>query len=163
MNGKRIGTGMALLIAGSAMVHEAAAREVLSPTAVRPQTVNSELLKVEDLTFGVAADLYRETCFAKSISSDVGDFGPFNDTNFQVCVNGSAGGIQGKAQCKISPKGGISQLAKVSRASGNGNLRAYVLFTEVNAPGFEKYDSLEFCTQANGTTLNPTVTKILDQ
>jgi hypothetical protein len=155
---------MALLIAGSGMVDDAMARDVKSQQQSRPLADSPELLKFEDLGSGIAADLYRETCFARSITADVGDIGDFFDTNFQVCVNGSAGGIEGQSSCKISPQGGISPDATVSRSTAtNDNLRAYVLFTEVNAAGPEKYDSEEFCTRADGTTVDPEVVIILDQ
>lgn len=164
MDTKRILTGMAVLLAGSAMVQGAAAREVLSPTAVRSQAVQAQFIKAEDLTFGKAADLRRVECHAQKISADVCDQGPFNDTRFLVAVVGSGGGIEGKAQAKVSTPGGCSGLVSVSRAAGNGNLRGYILYTEVNAPGFEKYDSLVFCTNADGSTENPTTYQlILDQ
>lgn len=164
MNTKSILTGTAVVLSAWAMVPEAGAREVLSPTAVRSEAVQAQVLFAEDLASGEAADLYKAKCNARKISADVGDQGPFFDTNFQVAVVGSAGGIEGKTSARISPKGGISGLASVSRSTvTNGNLRAYLLYSEVNAPGFEKYDSLAFCTNANGTTENPAITKILDQ
>lgn len=165
MDTKRILTGMAVLLAGSAMVQGAAAREVLSPTAVRSQALSAQLLKAEDLTFGEAADLYKVKCNARKISADVCDQGFVFDTIFQVAVVGSAGGIEGKAQAKIANKGGCSGLASVSRSTAtNGDLRAYNLYTEVNAPGFEKYDTAVFCTNADGSTEDPSIFQlILDQ
>lgn len=161
-------TAIAVLMAGSTLVQDAAARDMLSPGAGRSQAAQTKaaqakVLFAEDLGSGEAADVYKVKCNARKISADVCDIGPFFDTSFQVAVVGSAGGIQGKAQAKVAPIGGCSTLASVSRAVGNGNLRAYNIYTEVNAPGFEEYDTLVFCTNANGTTENPVITKILDQ
>ena len=158
---------MALLITGSGMVSDAMAREVKSPSpnAIRSQTqIGAQTFIVEDLGSGVAADLYRLTCNARSVQADVKDIGNFFDTNFQVCVIGSAGGIEGKASCRISPQGGLSGVASVSRSTAtNGDLRAYALYTEVNAAGFEKYDTVQLCRNADGTFENPVIVKILDQ
>jgi hypothetical protein len=156
--------GIALLIAGGVTVPDVMAREVKSPssTAVRSHFAGQVILP-GSLGFGVAADVYLDTCFAKSISADVRDAGPFNDTNFQVALIGSGGGIEGQSSVRISPQGGLSGLASVSRFSGDGSLRAYKIITEVNALGSENYDTLQFCTQANGTVVDPTVVQILDQ
>lgn len=155
--------GISLLIGATAP--SVMAREMLSPssTAVRSQAA-AKIYIIEDLGFGVAADLYRVTCFAKSVQADVGDHGPYYfDTSFQVAVIGSAGGIQGKSSVRISPKGGVSGVAKVSRFSGNGPLRAYILYTEVNAPGPEEYDTVQLCQRADGSYVDPVTTLILDQ
>lgn len=154
--------GISLLIGATAP--SVMAREMLSPssTAVRSQAAAKTFI-IEDLGFGLAADLYRATCFAKSVQADVKDVGPiFFDTIFQVAVIGSAGGIQGKSSVRVSPKGGLSGIAKVSRFSGNGSLRAYILYTEVNAPGAETYDTIQLCQRADGSFVDPVTTLILD-
>jgi len=139
------------------------ARDVLqSQNAVRAQLDNQTLV-VENLGSGVAADVYRLTCTAECIRADVNDTGPFNDTRFKVTVIGSSSNFVGEASA-INPTGGISLSAEVcSGGNLNSARRAYVVITEVNAAGFENYDSLMLCRLANGAFINPTIVKILDQ
>lgn len=145
------------------------ARDVLpSQNAVRAQAIENQILIIENLGSGVAADVYRLTCSAECIRADVNDTGPFNDTNFKVTVIGSSPGFAGQASA-ISPAGGLSLNAEVCSGSNvNASRRAYVVITEVDAAGAENYDSSMLCRRANANNVNPTfvnpvVVKILDQ
>lgn len=144
------------------------AREVLppSPTAASARAgIAPQALLPEDLGSGVVADLYRVNCTARSVEADVKDIGPFNDTNFQVTVTGSGGGIEQQSDAQISKAGGLTErFAAVSRTTfTNAFLRAYIMYTEANAAGSEKYDTIIQCRTATGGTVNPFILKILDQ
>jgi hypothetical protein len=167
----QIGALVALIVAlflGSTT--DVLAREVQqSQNAVRAQVdVDSEVLIIENLGTGTAADVYRLSCSAECIRADVNDTGTFNDTRFKVTVIGSSSNFVGQASA-ISPAGGLSLPAEVCSGSNvNSSRRAYVVITEVNAPGIENYDSLMLCRLASGNNvnpsfINPTVVKILDQ
>jgi len=145
------------------------ARDVLpSQNAVRAQAIDNQILIIENLGSGVAADVYRLTCTAECIRADVNDTGPFNDTNFKVTVIGSSINFAGQASA-ISPAGGLSLNAEVCSGSNvNAARRAFVVITEVDAPGAENYDSSMLCRRANVNNVNPlfvnpVVVKILDQ
>ena len=146
------------------------AREVQqSQNAVRAQVdVDDQIIIAEDLGSGTAADVYRLSCTAECIRADVNDLGPFNDTRFKVTVIGSSSNFVGDASA-ISPAGGLSLSAEVCSGSNvNSSRRAYVVITEVNAAGFEQYDSSMLCRLASGNNVNPSfvnpsIFKILDQ
>jgi hypothetical protein len=169
----QVGALVALIVAlvlGSA-TDVLAQRQVLpSQNAVRPQVsdVDAETLIIENLGSGVAADVFRLSCTAECIRADVNDTGPFNDTRFKVTVTGSSSNFVGVASA-ISPAGGLSLSAEVCSGSNvNASRRAYVIITEVNAPGAENYDSLMLCRLSNAnnifpTFVNPLITTILDQ
>jgi hypothetical protein len=131
--------------------------------ATHAEGAGAETLIVESLGSGTAADVYRLSCTAECIRADVNDTGPVNDTRFKVTVVGSSSNFVGDASA-ISPAGGLSLEAEVCSGSNvNSSRRAYVTITEVNAPGAEDYDSLMRCRRADGTFINPTIVKILDQ
>ena len=127
------------------------------------QAVGIQSFVQEDLASGTATDLYRVTCTAECIRADVNDAGPVDDTRFKVSINGSSPGFVGNASA-INPTGGLSLSAEVCSGSHvNAARRAYVEFSEVNAPGPEKYDSIIVCRTTTGALINPVIVKILDQ
>ncbi|MGH8614805.1 MAG: hypothetical protein ACREYF_22950 [Gammaproteobacteria bacterium] len=165
MDTKRLLTGMVVLLAGSAMVQEAAAREVL-PSKIDAALVQAQLVTASDDLNGFTADVYRLECFARKMQANVSDIGDFNDSKFLVTLTGSRGGpgFAGKSNTKVSPKGGTSGFASLQRtAVSNADLLGYALIAEVDGPGFEKYTLGAQCVTATGGAVNPTITKILDQ
>lgn len=109
---------------------------------------------------GIAIDVYRIQCSGActSCQADVRDIGPFNDTNFKVCVIGSGPGATGTT-CRISPQGGLSALAVVTRAPA-GPFLSFVTISEANNAGFENYDSAQHCSGFGGTH---SIVRILNQ
>lgn len=161
-----VGVATALLLAG--LSTGAWAREVVAnagPTArsVETQDVGIEALVAEDLTSGASVDVYRVVCTAECIRADVSDIGPFFDAVFKVSVNGSTNGFVGSASA-ISPKGSLSLRAEVCSGLNVDRVRrAFVEITQVNAAGAEDYDTSIQCRKADGTLIDPTIVKILDQ
>jgi hypothetical protein len=164
---------VALLLVGWGLTDDALAQRTVQPSqnAVRadiPGEPSPRVIVFESLGSGVAADVYRLSCFAECIRADVLDQGPFNDTRFKVEVIGSSPNFVGDASA-ISPAGGLSLPAEVCSGSNvNSSRRAYVVFTEVNAPGAELYNTQMLCRLANANNVNPAfvnpaIVKILDQ
>jgi hypothetical protein len=85
------------------------------------------------------------------------------DARFKVSINGSSSGFVTNASA-IAPTGGISVPAEVcSGLNVDRARRAFVEITEVNAAGAENYDTAVQCRRADGTLINPTIVRILDQ
>ena len=133
------------------IIPDVLAREVLESQDARLESeVDPETLIVDSLGSGVAADVYRLSCFAECIRADVRDTGPFNDTIYKVVVSGSSSNFVGTASA-ISPRGGTSILAEVCSGSNvNAARAAFVVITEVNNAGAENYDSSMTCRQSGG-------------
>ena len=66
------------------------------------------VLKAGTLNTGESADVYKVKCFGVSIDSDIRDAGKFNDTSFQLAINGSSGGIAGRTSAVINRPGKLS-------------------------------------------------------
>ena len=163
-------SAVASLVVGWGLADDALAQRTVQPSqnAVREDLPAERTFIVENLGSGVAADVYRVTCTAECIRADVNDTGPFNDTRFKVTIVGSSANFVGNASA-ISPAGGLSLRAEVCSGSNvNAARRAYITYTEVNAPGAENYDTVILCRLANLNNVNPafvnpSVVKILDQ
>jgi hypothetical protein len=158
---------MSFLLTALGITSNVLAREVKSiqpdARAESQASIDPNTFVVEDLGSGTATDLYRVSCAAECIRADVNDAGPFDDTRFKVNINGSSPGFVGNASA-INPTGGVSLEAELcSGQNTNSSRRAYVEFSEVNAAGFENYDTIITCRTAAGGIINPTITKILDQ
>jgi hypothetical protein len=155
--------GIALLIVAGGFTPGGwtdASPETLPGQAWAQESVSTDGLVIESLGDALAVDVYLLQCTGPALcaKADVADEGPFKDARLSVCLTGSKG-VAGKAQCRLSPKGGLSPTAQVCH-SAPGPLTVYVVIANADQTGPESYSSAQFCT---GEGSSQTIQLLLDQ